>query len=126
MKSLTRNLQSFYYAPYESKQPIEDEYGNATSEWKVKYGAPVKAAANISPAIGESEIRQFGENISYDKVLIFTDNLPIDEYSILWVDTSPVYHEEYGYSPHDYIVKKVAKSLNSTSIAIAKVSVSNG
>ena len=120
MKSLTRNLQSFYYAPYEGRKPVEDEWGNATSEWKVLYGTPVKTAANISPAIGESEIRQFGENISYDKVLVFTENLPIDEFSVLWVDTTDT------TKAHDYIVKKVAKSLNSTSIAIAKVSVSNG
>ncbi len=63
-----------------------------------------------------------------------TDNPPpIDEYSVLWVDTTPELNEdgtlvvnEEGQvtTPYDYIVKKVAKSLNGVSIAISKVSVS--
>ena len=125
MKCLNRNLQTFHYALYEGRKPIKDEWGNDTSEWEVLYGEPIQAKANISAAKGETQTSQFGESEQYDKVLVFTDTLPIDEYSILWVDTVPLHHEEYGYSPHDYIVKKVAHSLNSTSIAITKVSVSN-
>lgn len=62
-----------------------------------------------------------------------TDAPPIDEYTVLWVDTVPTVDEdgvlavnENGeiLTPHDYIVKKVAKSLNSVSIAISKVNVS--
>ena len=61
------------------------------------------------------------------------DSPPIDEYSILWIDTMPelnadgslaVDSEGKVKTPHDYIVKKVAKSLNSVSYAVSKVSVS--
>ena len=72
--------------------------------------------------------RQFGESESYDKVIVL-DNLksPINEYSILWVDTLPHLNDDGTTdTPHDYIVKKVARSLNSVSIAISKVNVRNG
>ena len=58
---------------------------------------------------------------------------PIDEYSVLWVDTVPLLNEDGSLvkdeegnvvTPHDYIVKKIAKSMNSVSIAICKVNVS--
>ncbi|MFV0552929.1 MAG: hypothetical protein ACK5L6_13565 [Anaerorhabdus sp.] len=120
MRTLKRNQLPFHYALYEGKQPITDEWGNQTGEYEIIHSTPVKAFANISPAIGESESRQFGENLSYDKVIVFAENLPIDEFSILWVDTDDT------SQAHDYVVKKVAKSLNSTSIAIEKVVVSNG
>ncbi len=63
--------------------------------------------------------RQFGDTENYDKVLMTDDlNVPITETSILWIDALDT------TKPHDYIVKKVAKSLNSVSIAVSKVSVS--
>ena len=49
-----------------------------------------------------------------------TINIPIDEYSILWVDTLPRLNEDI---PHDYVVKQVARSLNSVSLAVSKVDV---
>ena len=66
-------------------------------------------------------------------IVIDNDAPDIDEYTVLWVDTVPTVDEdgvltvnENGeiLTPHDYIVKKVAKSLNSVSIAISKVTVS--
>ena len=90
--------------------------------------------ANISAAKGETQTRQFGENESYDKVIVMDgDAPPIDEYAVLWVDRIPQLDDngdlavnEKGevITPHDYIVKKVAKSLNVVSLAISKVSVS--
>lgn len=56
----------------------------------------------------------------------------INEYTVLWVDTVPLVDDSGALklngkgeviTPHDYIVKKVAKSLNSVSIAISKVNV---
>lgn len=100
----------------------------------MKYGNPMGCYANISPAVGETAARQFGENIDYDKVMIMDNSAPpIDEYSILWVDTVPqldangnllVDEDETETTPNDYEVKKVAKSLNSVSYAIHKVTVS--
>ena len=121
MRCMTRNKTAFYYALYTGQTEIIDEYGNATGQYSVTYDNPTKAFGNVSAAQGEMQTRQFGDSESYDKVIVLDDvNTPIDEYSILWVDTLP----SHGVGvPHDYIVKKVARSLNGVSIAIRKVSV---
>ena len=131
MKCMSRNKIKFFYALYESKTPITDEYGNVTGEYEVQHGNPTEFHANISAAKGETQTRQFGENETYDKV--DGDAPPIDEYTVLWVDSTPRLDEDGSLAvnekgeittPHDYIVKKVAKSLNVVSLAISKVSVS--
>lgn len=134
MKCMSRNKVKFFYALYEGKTPITDDYGNVTGEYDIQHGKPTEFCANISAAKGETQTRQFGENESYDKVIVMDkDAPPIDEYSVLWVDNKPQTDEngnlavnEKGeiITPHDYIVKKVAKSLNVVSMAISKVSVS--
>ena len=111
----------FGYALYEATITAEEEN-------------PVEFSANISAAKGETSTRQFGESESYDKVIVMgTDAPPIDEYTVLWVDKTPQVDETGALvtnddgeviTPHDYIVKKVAKSLNSVSVAISKVTVS--
>ena len=125
MKCMSRNKTNFHYALYESKTPVIDEYGNATGEYEVKIGNPHPFSANISAARGETQTRQFGENEGYDRVIVMDkDAPPIDEYSVLWVDVVPELDSTGATkTPYDYVVKKVAKSLNSVSIAISKVNV---
>lgn len=124
MRCLLRNKRDFYYALYEGKNEITDEYGNKTGEYEVIYSKPIKCRANISAAQGEVESRQFGDSESYDKVIVLDEvNIPINEYSILWVDVTPLIDEDKVTTPHDYIVKEVARSLNTVSIAISKVRV---
>ena len=124
MRCMARNKTAFYYALYTGQTEIVDEYGNATGQYSVTYGNPVKMFGNVSAAQGEMQTRQFGDSETYDKVIVLDDpNTPIDEYSILWVDTPPVMDGGSTVTPHDYIVRRVAKSLNSVSIAISKVSV---
>ena len=57
--------------------------------------------------------------------MIVTDDLlcPIDENTVLFIDKEPGYTED-GTPLYDYIVKRVARSLNSISYAVSKVSVS--
>lgn len=134
MRCMARNKVTFFYALYEERTPVEDEYGNVTGEYEVQHGNPTEFHANISAAKGETQTRQFGENESYDKVVVMDNEAPpIDEYSVLWVDTVPLLNEDGSLvkdeegnvvTPHDYIVKKIAKSMNSISIAISKVNVS--
>lgn len=134
MRTMIRNQKSFYFAPYESKSDILDEYGNLTGEYEIVYGNPVKAFGNISAAQGEMQTRQFGESEIYDKVIVMDNpNTAINEFSVLWVDVVPVLTDDGAIAlnndgtkkvPHDYVVKKVARSLNSVSIAISKVNVS--
>lgn len=128
MRGMIRNKSKFYYASYIGKTEIIDEYGNATGEYKILYSILNEGSANISAAQGELKFRQFGESESYDKVIVLDDiNTPIDEYSILWVDTLPTLNEDGSTTtPHDYIVTRKAKSLNTVILAIRKVDVANG
>ena len=133
MRCLARNKRTFFYALHNGQTELIDEYDNATGQYKVLYTDPVETKGNISAAQGEMQTRQFGESETYDKVIVLDDpDTPIDEYSILWVDSHPELTIEGQLAtndngeiktPHDYIVKKVARSLNSVSIAISKVMV---
>lgn len=125
MRCLARNKQKFYYALFNAKNESFDEDGCFTGEYTLQYGKPVKTFANISAAMGETAIRQFGEGIPYDKVIVMDDpHTVIDEYSILWIDKMPAINRDGTTdTPHDYVVKKVARSLNSVSIAVAKVDI---
>ena len=125
MKTLSRNKTRIFYANYHTKTPIRDDYGNLTGEYEIIYCDPVAVMANVSAARGESTTRQFGEDVSYDRIIVL-DNpaFPIAETSILWIDTIPEITEDgTTKTPHDYIVKQVAPSLNSISIAVSKVNV---
>ena len=120
MRLLKRNTRIIYYKLLVDKQPIKDEYENETGEYELIYSQnPVAVRMSVSAARGESYTRQFGDMESYDKVMITDDtDCPIDESSILWIDNLDT------SQPHDYIVRKVAKGLNSIMYAVRKVNVS--
>ena len=127
MRNLRRNRSRFYYALYVDKTPVRDEWGNLTGEYEIQYSEPVESWGNVSAARGEATTRQFGEDEGYDRVIVLDDpTVPIDTTSVLWVDSHPEHGAEGKVSPYDYIVKKVAVSLNSVSIAVSKVSVRHG
>jgi hypothetical protein len=122
---MVRNKSKFYYASYIDETEIIDEYGNGTGEYEISYSNPKECKGNVSAAQGEIQSRQFGESESYDKVIVLDDrNAPIDEHSILWVDTLPCLNDDGTTdTPHDYVCKRIARSLNGVSIAIKKVDV---
>ena len=107
---------------YKGKTTIYDDEGYESGESGVTYEDPVKIMANVSPATGESQIALFGSLDNYDKVIVI-DNIdcPIDENTVLFVDKSP---DNGSSTEYDYTVFRVAKSLNSVSIAVSKVKVS--
>lgn len=124
MRCMERNKTSFHYCLYEGEKPVIDESGDETGETQVVYSDPVLLKANISPATGNSSVEQFGNSLQYDKVIVLDDvTCPIDEHTVLFVDKFPAFDGE-EVPLFDYIVKKVARSLNSVSIAISKVEVS--
>lgn len=124
MKCLYRNKRKFFYALFQEKVAIKDEYGNDSGEYRVIYETPVEMNANVSAATGEAQVEQFGNSLLYDKVIISDDtSCPIDEHSVLCIDIPPSYDND-GNLIYDYIVKKVAKSLNTVSFAVSKVEVS--
>ena len=125
MRCLRRNLVRIFYANYIDREAIKDEYGNLTGEYKLQYGNPQEVEGNVSAARGEVTTRQFGDDESYDRVIVMDDpNVPIEKSSILWIENVPVIKSDGTTdTPHDYIVKQVAPSLNSVSIAVSKVNV---
>lgn len=126
MRTMTRNRKVFYQASLTSVAMGKDGDGSYTEE-VYTYSNPVKCVGVITAANGEAVTQLFGANERYDKVI--TLNLG-DVYpeigSVLWVDTMPVIDEETGETstPYDYIVVKVAESLNFVNVAIRKVNVS--
>jgi hypothetical protein len=109
---------------YEGKSPILDDDGNETGESKVSYKAAVSMRANVSAASGSAQVQQFGSFVSYDKVIVTDDvTCPIDENTVLFIDKEPEYADD-GTPLYDYVVKRVARSLNSISYAVSKVKVS--
>ena len=125
MRTLARNKIRIFYANYLDKTPLKDEYGNMTGEYEISYTNPMEVCANVSAARGEATTRQFGEDVRYDRIIVLDDPaFPIAETSVLWIDTPPKIAEDGSTeTPYDYIVKQVAPSLNSVSIAVSKVSV---
>lgn len=131
MKCLNRNKQKFWYALYAGQEEIIDEYGNSTGQYKKSYSHPVECRANISASKGDVSSQMFGDALDYTKTIAI-ESSPIDEFSVLWVDREPSLEEDGSLklnengdpiTPHDYVVKQVASSLNSVLIAIQKVDV---
>ena len=133
-----RNKQKFWYALYAGTEAGYDVYGYQNSTSTV-YGNPVETFANISPAKGNVLTREFGDDDSYDKLIVTGDrDIPLDEYSVLWIDSEPeldsngalkVNADGEIVTPWDYIVHRVGRGLpnfGSTVIAITKVSVTSG
>lgn len=125
MRTLKRNQSKFWYCTYTGdNEEIYDEWGNATGQYIPSYDEAQVMYANISPASGYAQTEQFGNLESYDKVIV-TDwmDCPIDENTVLFIDKEPDYDSPNSMPLFDYTVRRVAKSLNSISIAVQKVNV---
>lgn len=124
MRLLKRNLKSVWYRLYQSRNPEYDDEGWETGEAEVDYGDPVEMKANVSPATGTAQQEIFGTLDSYDKIVMTDDmSCPIDENTVMFIDRQPEYEEGELINTHDYIVKRVAKSLNHISYGVSKVNV---
>ena len=122
MRCLDRNKREFYYCLYIGETRAIDEDGNYTGETISAYEDPVMVKGNVSAARGTAEIEQFGTNLSYDKTITLEGiDYPIDERTVLFVDSVPGESGALGNPPYDYKVEEIAKSLNQTVIAISKV-----
>ena len=125
MKIMERNKRTLWYLLYDRNAHAVDAEGNETGEEIIGYKPAVALRANVSPASGSSQVEQFGNLAGYDKVIVTDDmSCPIDENTVLFVDKEPEYREADGKPLYDYIVKRVAKSMNIIAYAVTKVSVS--
>lgn len=125
MKCMQINKRPFWFAEYIRREEVKDEYGNVVG-YKSIYDKPIQSKANFSPARGQTESMIFGSSESYDRVLVADRSMPfLKETTVLWIDTTPELKPDgFTDTPHDYIVKKVADSLNGFLYAVKKVDVS--
>lgn len=123
MKILERNKTPFWYQLYDRTKTVENEYGNEVGS-TVVYKDAVEMKGNISSATGSAQVEQFGNFAGYDKVIVVDDmSCPIEETTVLFIDKKPEYDAE-GNPLFDYVVKRVAKSLNVIAYAVKRVDVS--
>ena len=122
MKQLLRNKRRFYYAlndPEDLAEEILDENGQGTGEYAPNRLEPVEVWGNISIPTGFANIEKFGNIVSYDIVITLEDvETEINESSVLWVYTNPNEDE-----PWDFMVRRVARSLNSATLHCAQAKV---
>lgn len=125
MRSVQRNKQTFYYALRTGQTEQVDEYNNKTGSFTLSYSSPVKAKMNISAPKGTIDLERFGLNSNYTKVISTTDmDFPIAEDSILWIGITPDANGESGTVKHNYVVVRIAPTLNQLLIMVKEVAVS--
>lgn len=122
ISDLKENQRDFYYQTYKESEEEYDEDGYLTGEKSNSYSNPIKASAMISENTSEVTDTPFGRDLVYDKMISTVQDLPIDEYSKLFIDVVPVIKADGSTETEpDYIVKKVAKGLYQHVWAVQKV-----
>ena len=122
MFDLAENQREFYFQTYVESEEEYDEDGYLTGESNSSYSNPIKASAMISENTSEVTDTPFGKDLVYDKMISTVQDLPIDEYSKLFIDVVPVIKDDGSTDTEpDYIVKKVAKGLYQKVWAVQKV-----
>ena len=119
-------MKPFWYANLTGQTELEDEDGNLTGEYAPEYTEPVCMLGNISADRGDTSMNPFGIGDNYQRILQLPDpDAPLSELSVLWVDKNP-YNDIGELQPHDYVVRGVARSLESSRFALRSVDVSIG
>lgn len=90
LKDLEDNQSTFWYQTYEGETDELDEDGKRTGDKIESYSNPIEAKAMITASNGNAENSPFGKDIVYDKSMSTVQNLPIDEYTKLFIDVRPV------------------------------------
>lgn len=136
MRSLKKNKQGLWYSTYanqiiiyerdENGEIVYDEidgekYPRIIAE-RAGYNKPVFFDANVSAGKGTAQEDVFGKDIDFTRTISTTDlTLPIDELSLVWIETEPKYFEDGTVDPNsaDYkVAAKPARSLNQLMIAL--------
>lgn len=122
LKDLPANQVPFWYQQYVGEVDVVDEDGNLTGETARAYSNPTPARARISPNTGRMESSPFGADISYDKSISTVVRLPIDEYSLLFIDREPVINADGSTDTEpDYYCVVAKNDLTQNVWAIKKI-----
>ena len=123
MLGMDINKSEFYYCLFQGTEDIVDIGGYKTGEKRVVYSNPVPMLAYVSAAKGRADADKFGIDLKYDKMILTCEmDCPIDEQTVLFVDREPAFDND-GCPLFDYVVSRVAKSINVITYAIRKVDV---
>ena len=118
MRTLEINRQPMWYALCTGKTEVIDEYGNHTGVYELTYSNPVYYPVNMSESRNIVNFEAFGITADYDRTFVTSDlSCPIKEDTIIWFGADP------ATDPHNYVVHRIANSLNSITIAIRAVDV---
>ena len=118
MRTLEINKQPMWYALCTGKSEVIDEYGNHTGVYEMTYSEPVYYPVNMSESRNIVNFEAFGITADYDRTFVTSDlSCPIKEDTIIWFGADP------ATAPHNYVVHRIANSLNSITIAIRAVDV---
>ena len=118
MRTLEINKQPMWYALLTGKSEVIDEYGNHTGVFELTYSKPVYYPVNMSESRNIVKHEAFGVTADYDRTFVTSDlSCPIKEDSIIWFGADPT------TEPHNYVVHRIANSLNSITIAIREVDI---
>lgn len=122
IQDLKENQREFYYQTFIEQEDSVDEDGYFTGEGESYYSNPIKARAMISENMSDTVEMPFGKDLSYDKMISTVQNLPINEYSRLFIDVVPVFNEDGSTDTEpDYEVVRVARGLYQNVWAIKMV-----
>ena len=103
---LEENQVPLWYQTFEGQVDELDENGDKTGAKINKYSNPVYAKARIGPNMGNATDSPFGRDIVYDKSISTVKRLPIDEYSRLFIDVTPIIKEDGSTDTEpDYVCK---------------------
>lgn len=115
MQLLNRNKSTIQYKNYSGTMTLStDSSGDYTGEYTETYSDLKTLKAYITANRGDAENEMFGTTLDYDNVIYAPLSCDMNEYSLLWVEASVT-------TPNDYVVRRVATSLNHKAIAIKKV-----
>ena len=103
---------------------LEDDNDYKTGERVAEYDNPVPIdRMNVSVATNYAHVADFGKHEDYQALLATQDmSCPINEHSLLWVYRDPqVDSEGKPTISHDYVVRRVGRTINVIVYAIARV-----
>lgn len=119
MRNLDRDRRPVYISRFVGLVAETDSQGRYTGRNVPEREKPVEFWPTVSATRGEASTDWFGNYIEYDRTITIDDpSFKVDEADVLWLDRAVD-------QPHDYEVKRVARTGAYTVIAAKRVEISS-